>query len=69
MKIETQEQARAIVEEYYANLGKSLPKISDIQVIHSDSAITTIRFHAYPETVQITQTIKIVGSCAPTLVQ
>lgn len=67
MKIETQEQARQVISEYYQSIGQPEPKIGDVQVIHSDSAIATIRYHVISSPQAIT--IKIVGSSSPTLVQ
>jgi hypothetical protein len=69
MKIETKEEAMPFIEEYYKSIDRSTPKISDIQVLHSDSAVSTIRYQVHAEPVSITQTIKIVGSNPPTLLQ
>jgi hypothetical protein len=69
MKIETKEEAMPFIEEYYKSIDRSTPKISDIQVLHSDSAVSTIRYQVHAEPVSITQTIKIVCSNPPTLLQ
>jgi hypothetical protein len=69
MQIETKEEAMPFIEEYYKSIDQPTPKISDIQVLHSDSAVSTIRYHVHAEPASITQTIKIVGSNPPTLLQ
>lgn len=69
MKIETQEQAIAAIDTFYSAQGKPVPTISDVQVLHSDSAICTIRFKAHEPVKSITHTIKIVGDAAPSLLE
>ena len=67
MKIETHEQARQAISDYYKSIDQPEPRIGDVQVLHSDSAIATIRYHVISSPQAIT--IKIVGSSSPTLVQ
>lgn len=67
--IETQAQAIAAIEEFYAARNEPTPPISEVQILHSDSAICTIRFKAQTQVSFITYTIKIVGSSTPTLLE
>ena len=69
MKIETREQALELIHKYYESIGRPAPKILDLQVIHSDSAIATIRFQPESQAKSFTHTIKVIGNCKPTLVQ
>lgn len=64
MKIETQEQAASAIERFYSDRAEPQPNISNIRVLHSDSATCTIRFQTdlSPDPV----TIKVVAG-VPTL--
>lgn len=69
MKIETQEQAMQVIKDFYAGRNQPTPSIADIEVLHCDSAICTIRFKTGEPADAVTQTIKIVGSGPASLLE